>query len=68
MDALLDIEDLRTYFETPRGVVKAVDGVDISLNQGDTLGIVGESGCGKTVLALTILQLIPLPPGKKDRD
>ena len=64
MDALLDIEDLRTYFETPRGVVKAVDGVDISLNQGDTLGIVGESGCGKTVLALTILQLIPIPPGK----
>jgi peptide/nickel transport system ATP-binding protein len=64
MGALLDIEDLRTYFETPRGVVKAVDGVDITLKQGDTLGIVGESGCGKTVLALSILRLIPIPPGK----
>ena len=64
MGALLDIEDLRTYFETPRGVVKAVDGVDIALKQGDTLGIVGESGCGKTVLALSILRLIPIPPGK----
>ena len=64
MGALLDIEDLRTYFETPRGVVKAVDGVDIALKQGDTLGIVGESGCGKTVLALSILRLIPMPPGK----
>jgi len=64
MGALLDIEDLRTYFETPRGVVKAVDGVDIALKQGDTLGIVGESGCGKTVLALSILRLILIPPGK----
>ena len=64
MGALLDIEDLRTYFETPRGVVKAVDGVDIALKKGDTLGIVGESGCGKTVLALSILRLIPIPPGK----
>jgi peptide/nickel transport system ATP-binding protein len=64
MPPLLDIINLRTYFETPKGIVKAVDGVDIVLNQGDTLGIVGESGCGKTVLALSILRLIPIPPGR----
>jgi peptide/nickel transport system ATP-binding protein len=64
MGVILDIADLRTVFNTPRGVVKAVDGVDVSLLQGDTLGIVGESGCGKTVLALSIMRLIPSPPGK----
>jgi oligopeptide/dipeptide ABC transporter ATP-binding protein len=67
MDAgenLLEIQDLHTYFFTPEGLVKALDGVDLSLRTGHTLGIVGESGCGKTVLALSILQLIPQPPGK----
>jgi peptide/nickel transport system ATP-binding protein/oligopeptide transport system ATP-binding protein len=61
---LLEIQDLKTYFYTPEGVVKALDGVDLSLKAGHTLGIVGESGCGKTVLALSILRLIPQPPGK----
>jgi oligopeptide/dipeptide ABC transporter ATP-binding protein len=61
---LIRIRELRTYFYTERGIVKAVDGIDLTLNEGDTLGIVGESGCGKTVMALSILRLIPRPPGK----
>jgi peptide/nickel transport system ATP-binding protein/oligopeptide transport system ATP-binding protein len=64
MDRVLEINNLRTYFETRSGTVKAVDGVDLSINRGDTLGIVGESGCGKTVLALSIMRLIPSPPGR----
>jgi peptide/nickel transport system ATP-binding protein/oligopeptide transport system ATP-binding protein len=64
MPPLLEIKDLRTHFSTAMGTVKAVDGVDITLEAGDTLGIVGESGCGKTVLALSILRLIPVPPGR----
>jgi peptide/nickel transport system ATP-binding protein/oligopeptide transport system ATP-binding protein len=64
MPPLLEIKNLKTHFSTPRGTVKAVDGVDITLEAGDTLGIVGESGCGKTVLALSILRLIPIPPGR----
>jgi peptide/nickel transport system ATP-binding protein/oligopeptide transport system ATP-binding protein len=63
-EKLLEIEDLHTHFFTPEGVVKALDGVDLSLKAGHTLGIVGESGCGKTVLALSILRLIPQPPGR----
>ena len=61
---ILEVKNLRTHFYTKRGTVKAVDGLDISLNQGDTLGIVGESGCGKTVLALSIMRLIAAPPGR----
>ena len=61
MSSLLEVNDLRTYFETGNGTVRAVDGVNISVNEGDTLGIVGESGCGKTVLALSIMRLIPAP-------
>jgi len=64
MRPILSINDLRTYFETRSGIVKAVDGVDLSLKRGDTVGIVGESGCGKTVLALSVMRLIPIPPGK----
>jgi len=63
-DALLTIEDLHTHFFTPSGVVKALDGVDLAIKKGQTLGIVGESGCGKTVLSLSILRLIPTPPGR----
>lgn len=63
-DDLLEIQELKTYFYTPEGIVKALDGVDLSLKTGHTLGIVGESGCGKTVLALSILRLIPQPPGR----
>ncbi|HSA68765.1 MAG TPA: ABC transporter ATP-binding protein [Burkholderiales bacterium] len=55
---------LRTYFASERGEVRAVDGVDLSLERGHTLGIVGESGCGKSVTALSIMGLIPRPPGK----
>ena len=64
MSNILRIENLSTHFETARGTVKAVDGVDLHLNEGDTLGIAGESGCGKTVLALSVMRLIPRPPGR----
>jgi peptide/nickel transport system ATP-binding protein/oligopeptide transport system ATP-binding protein len=59
MPRLLEIKDLRTVFDTAKGRISAVDGVTLSLNSGDTLGIVGESGCGKTMLALSIMQLLP---------
>ncbi|HJS76273.1 MAG TPA: ATP-binding cassette domain-containing protein, partial [Burkholderiales bacterium] len=55
---------MRTYFASERGEVRAVDGVDLSLERGRTLGIVGESGCGKSVTALSIMGLIPQPPGR----
>jgi len=58
---LLSIEDLRTYFYTDAGVARAVDGVSLQVNQGETVGLVGESGCGKTVTALSILRLIASP-------
>ncbi|MBI5966811.1 MAG: ABC transporter ATP-binding protein [Deltaproteobacteria bacterium] len=61
---LLKIRNLHTYFFTDEGVAKAVDGVDLELEEGGTLGLVGESGCGKTVTALSIMRLIPEPPGK----
>ncbi len=64
MSAIFEVRDLRTHFETERGVVRAVDGVDITVGPGQTLGVVGESGCGKTVLALSILRLVPSPPGR----
>jgi oligopeptide/dipeptide ABC transporter ATP-binding protein len=62
--ALLDVTDLRTHFFTREGVVQAVDGVSFALEKGQTLGIVGESGCGKSVTALSIMGLIPKPPAK----
>jgi oligopeptide transport system ATP-binding protein len=61
---LLEVKDLRTYFYTDAGVVKAVDGVSFDLKKGETLGIVGETGSGKSITALTILGLIAIPPGK----
>ena len=64
MAKLLDVKDLKTYFLTDDGLVKAVDGVSFDLYEGETLGLVGESGCGKSVSALSILRLIPYPPGK----
>ncbi|MGY8823913.1 MAG: ABC transporter ATP-binding protein [Candidatus Latescibacterota bacterium] len=62
--ALLRVEDLRTYFHTRAGVAKAVDGVSFQLGAAETLGLVGESGCGKSVTALSIMRLISEPPGK----
>src|SRR5689334_14957193 len=61
---LLEIRGLRTHFATDDGIVQAVDGVDLSIARGETLGVVGESGCGKTVTAMSVLKLIPMPPGK----
>jgi peptide/nickel transport system ATP-binding protein len=61
---LLEIRGLKTYFATDEGMVRAVDGVDLSIERGATLGVVGESGCGKTVTALSVLKLIPMPPGR----
>ena len=63
-EPVLSIKNLRTYFHTPDGVAKAVDNVSYHVYPGETLGVVGESGCGKSVSALSILRLIPIPPGE----
>jgi ABC-type dipeptide/oligopeptide/nickel transport system ATPase component len=63
-DALLQVDDLRTYFHTRGGVVRAVEGVSFSINKGETLGVVGESGSGKSVACYSLLRLIPQPPGR----
>ena len=63
-DVVLEVENLRTYFSTRWGTVKAVDGVSFDLRRGETLGIVGESGCGKSVTMLSLMRLIPIPPGE----
>ena len=63
-DVVLEVEDLRTYFQTRWGTVKAVDGVSFNLRRGETLGIVGESGCGKSVTVLSLMRLVPAPPGR----
>ncbi len=61
---LLEVKDLETQFSTPDGTVHAVNGISFSLKEGETLGVVGESGCGKSVTMLSVLRLIPMPPGK----
>ena len=63
-ERLLEIRGLQTEFVTDDGVVRAVDGVDLAIDRGETLGVVGEFGCGKTVTALSVLKLIPMPPGR----
>jgi peptide/nickel transport system ATP-binding protein len=63
-ERLLDVKGLKTHFFTDEGVVHAVDGVDLYIARGETLGVVGESGCGKSVTALSIMRLIPQPPGR----
>jgi len=63
-DPLLQIKGLKTYFYTEEGLVRAVDGVDLTIGKKEVFGLVGESGCGKTVTAKSILRLIPEPPGK----
>ena len=62
--ALLEIDNLQTHFRTPDGINRAVDGVSFHVEAGETLAVVGESGCGKSVTAMSILRLIPEPPGK----
>jgi oligopeptide/dipeptide ABC transporter ATP-binding protein len=64
MSTLLEVKDLRTYFATEEGIVKAVDGISYDVQEGETLALVGESGCGKSVSALAVLRLIPVPPGR----
>ena len=64
MATLLEVRNLQTYFFTQEGVVKAVDGASYELEEGETLGLVGESGCGKSVSALSVMRLIPDPPGR----
>src|SRR5512134_3287952 len=63
-EPLLDVQGLETTFKTPDGIVHAVNGVSFEVKEGETLGVVGESGCGKSVTMLSVLQLIPNPPGK----
>lgn len=63
-DAILEVRNLQTHFYTEEGVSKAVDGIDFTLNKGETLGLVGESGCGKSMTSLSILRLVASPPGK----
>ena len=62
MGILIEISELKTVFPTDDGIVRAVDGVSFSISRGKTLGLVGESGCGKSITGLSILQLVP-PPG-----
>jgi peptide/nickel transport system ATP-binding protein len=61
---LLEIKGLKTHFATDEGMVHAVDGVDMAIDAGETLGVVGESGCGKSVTAMTVMKLIAMPPGR----
>src|SRR5215210_391346 len=61
---LLEVSDLRVYFRIEDGLLKAVDGVSFHIEPGETLGLVGESGCGKSVTAFSILQLVPVPPAE----
>ena len=64
MASLLEIDGLKVEFNTPQGVVKAVDGQSYHVESGETVAVVGESGCGKSVSALAILGLVPSPPGR----
>jgi oligopeptide/dipeptide ABC transporter ATP-binding protein len=63
-ERLLEVRNLKTYFFSEEGVVRAVDGVDLHVDRGETLGVIGESGCGKSVTALSIMRLVPQPPGR----
>ena len=63
-DYLLVVDDLKTYFHTSEGTYKSVDGVSFAIGKGQTLGVVGESGCGKSVTSLSIMRLVAQPPGR----
>ena len=62
-EIILSVKDLKTYFYTEEGTVKAVDGLSFEVHKGEFVGLVGESGCGKSVSAMSLLRLIPYPPG-----
>jgi ABC-type dipeptide/oligopeptide/nickel transport system ATPase component len=64
VDPLLEVSALKTYFFTTKGVIKAVDGISFSIKKGDIVGLVGESGCGKSIASLSIMGLVPQPAGK----
>src|SRR5918911_88820 len=64
MAHLLEVRNLQTHFPTRSGLVRAVDGVSFHLNRGETLGLVGESGCGKSMTAMSLLRLLPKPQGR----
>ena len=64
MSSLLEIQNLSTFFYIEEGVVRSVRNVDLKIRRGETLALVGESGCGKSVTALSVLRLVPTPPGK----
>ena len=63
VDKILEVKDLKTYFYTEEGEVKAVDGLSYYVGKGESVGLVGESACGKSVSSLSVLRLIPYPPG-----
>lgn len=63
MEKILELKELKTWYSTSAGIAKAVDGVSFSLDKNQTLGVVGESGCGKSVTALSVMRLVPMPPG-----
>ena len=63
-EKLLELHDLRTHFFTRQGIVKAVDGVNFSVAKGEVVGLVGESGCGKSITSLSILRMVPEPAGR----
>ena len=63
-DTLIEVRDLKTYFFTSKGVVRAVDGISFSIHKGEVVGLVGESGCGKSITSLSIMRLVPQPAGK----
>ena len=63
-DTLLQVRDLKTWFDTPRGTVRAVDGVSFDIKCGETFALLGESGCGKSMTALSLIQLVPTPSGR----
>ena len=68
MDTLLEVRGLKTHFETDRGLFRAVDGISFSVPRGRTIGLVGESGCGKSVTSLSVMGLVPSPPGKVEAE
>jgi peptide/nickel transport system ATP-binding protein len=68
MENLLEVRGLKTHFKTDRGLFRAVDGISFAVPRGRTVGLVGESGCGKSVTSLSVMGLVPSPPGKVEAD